>query len=749
MSRCPNLVAFLALTYLSILIAGPLLAQEESVALRRFALVAGANDGGTGRTPLLYAKTDAKAFASVLQQLGGVAKDDTLHLMEPDVDGLRGGFERIAWRIEKAKKSGQRLELIFYYSGHSDEQGLLLQGDLMTYKEIRSLLKETPADVRIAMLDSCASGALTRKKGGTWRSPFLIDRSASVKGHAFLTSSSADEAAQESDRIGGSFFTHYMVSGLRGAADMTGDGKVTLSEAYQYAFNETLARTEATRGGAQHPNYDFQLSGSGDLVLTDLRTTSAMLVLPKQLNGRVFLRDHKGRLVAEINKPAGRKVSLGLEPGKYTVNVEVDKELRGGKLTLKKGGTTGLSLAALGIVDRESTVARGGMVVLEGTRGHQVDIPFNISFVPGLSINSKRKGKVLNNVSINILLDWGAYLHGLELSGIGAFRSDGVKGLQGAGVFNGSGGYMKGLQVAGTGNFVAGNMLGVQLSGVGNMVNGKASGLMAASGANIVRGNFIGLQGVVGLNTVVERMDGMQVAGFGNYAGETRGVQGAIANVTGRAMNGLQVGLANVNLGQARGVQGGLVNYSRKIKGVSIGLVNIASEMDGAPIGLVNAIGNGMLAAGMWYEDTSVANFGVKMGSKTFYTIVGLGFEPEGKDQDRSVTVLGIGGHIDLGRFWVDVDLVSQSVNADPEIDNRVDIMPKLRVGVGFRLFQQLALVAGPTLGMMISNQREEIGYGYSLWSATNNDGVNFSLQPGFIAGLQFEPHWGRLNQRN
>jgi hypothetical protein len=36
-----------------------------------------------------------------------------------------------------------------------------------------------------------------------------------VQGYAFLTSSSETEAAQESERLGGSFFTHALVSALR------------------------------------------------------------------------------------------------------------------------------------------------------------------------------------------------------------------------------------------------------------------------------------------------------------------------------------------------------------------------------------------------------------------------------------------------------------------------------------------------------------------------------------------------------
>ena len=137
-----------------------------------------------------------------------------------------------------------------------------------------------------------------------------------MRGHAFLTSSAETEAAQESDRIGASYFTHYLVSGLRGAADMSGEGKVTLNEAYQFAFNETLGRTVDTKGGAQHPSYDINLSGTGDVVMTDLRQTSATLVLGEELDGRFFVRNAKQELVVELYKPYGRQVELGARAGR-------------------------------------------------------------------------------------------------------------------------------------------------------------------------------------------------------------------------------------------------------------------------------------------------------------------------------------------------------------------------------------------------------------------------------------------------
>ena len=40
---------------------------------------------------------------------------------------------------------------------------------------------------RITVLDSCASGAFMRAKGGTRVAPFLVDQSARVTGEAVLT----------------------------------------------------------------------------------------------------------------------------------------------------------------------------------------------------------------------------------------------------------------------------------------------------------------------------------------------------------------------------------------------------------------------------------------------------------------------------------------------------------------------------------------------------------------------------------
>jgi hypothetical protein len=293
----------------------------DSRVVRRFGVFVGANNGGSERARLQWAVSDAQRMSQVMYELGGMVPEDSLMLTDPRQSDIQQALNGMRLQVAQAQGEARRVEFIFYYSGHSDEDGLLIGNERLSYKTLRQAVTEVKADVTIAVLDSCASGAFTRTKGGVRVQPFLVDASNDMRGYAFLTSASETEAAQESDRLGASFFTHYLVSALRGAA-ANGSGRVTLNEAYRYAFNETLARTEASTSGPQHPSYDINLSGTGDLVLSDLSQPSAAIILKEDIEGRVFVRDAKGYLVMEVNKGSGKPVTLALQPGSYTLRIE-------------------------------------------------------------------------------------------------------------------------------------------------------------------------------------------------------------------------------------------------------------------------------------------------------------------------------------------------------------------------------------------------------------------------------------------
>jgi outer membrane beta-barrel protein len=327
--------------------------------LRRFAFVVGANDGGKGRSQLRFANKDAEAFIHVLNELGGVSVEDTVLVRDATRPTIAEGLTQLKKKLLDSKAQGERQEVLFYYSGHSDEDGLRLKHEVLPYLELKEMITALPVDAQLIVVDSCASGQLAMSKGGQRRAAFLMDESSKTRGHAIITSSSSDEAAQESSSIGGSIFTHYFLSGLRGAADVNDDRKVTLSEGYQYAYAETLSRTEKTLGGPQHPSYDFRLAGTGDLILTDLRESSAFLRFPSSSFGRYFVRNQTGELVAEINKPAGRFMELALESGTYEVGLDREKKYYAAEFTLAMSEAVNVENLRFTQVEGESNPTRG------------------------------------------------------------------------------------------------------------------------------------------------------------------------------------------------------------------------------------------------------------------------------------------------------------------------------------------------------------------------------------------------------
>ena len=174
----------LSLSVLGAITLAPLSAQakDDGVRTRRFALMVGFNDGGPTRTKLQYAVSDAQAMTRVLKTLGGVMPEDLLVVQDANSASLLAALDRLSRMVAGGYVAGVRREVVFYYSGHSDEQGLLIAGDRISYDDLRRRIQSIPAEVRLTILDSCASGAFTRHKGGVRRPPFLMDASANTRG---------------------------------------------------------------------------------------------------------------------------------------------------------------------------------------------------------------------------------------------------------------------------------------------------------------------------------------------------------------------------------------------------------------------------------------------------------------------------------------------------------------------------------------------------------------------------------------
>ena len=187
--------------------------------------------------------------------------------------------------------------------------------------EIADRVRAIPAALRVLVTDACRTDP-TRPKGVSAEPAFAMSQvSAPATGFVWLYASDAGEAAQESDELRGGLFTHYWVSGLRGAADANGDGRVTLAESYDFAFSQTLLRSARGSGVLQHPTATFALQEAAPIVLTHTFGPGTKVELPREADAHYLVYAVGSRsVVGEVWSNPDRPSILAVPPGEYIVH---------------------------------------------------------------------------------------------------------------------------------------------------------------------------------------------------------------------------------------------------------------------------------------------------------------------------------------------------------------------------------------------------------------------------------------------
>ncbi len=312
-SRDPRLARAFALVV-------TLLLPAVAAAQGRFALAIGENRGLVDDAELRFAPADAQRVADTLVDVGGFQRDDVAVLA-----GANAGQVRAALAALKARLGdGPHERLVLYVSSHAADGALHLSGSTLPLAELVEFVRRAPVQVGVLIIDACQSGSVTRLKGLKPSSVPLTRLEASgVEGRVLISASGADEYAQESDALQGSTFTHYLLAGLRGAADSSRDGKVTLDEVYGWAWARTIEATFSSRGGVQRPAFSVDLKGQGQLVLAEPAKSDARLTLDVRPAGRwLVVSETTGTVFADVEKAEGA-LTLAVPPGRYRLQLRV------------------------------------------------------------------------------------------------------------------------------------------------------------------------------------------------------------------------------------------------------------------------------------------------------------------------------------------------------------------------------------------------------------------------------------------
>jgi hypothetical protein len=329
----------------------------------RTALLIGNDHGLAGEAPLRHTGDDVRRLAGVLRELGQFAPQD-IHML---LDGSARAALQALRNLERP--AGPSL-LLVYYSGHANAEALHMNGTRLPLDTLLDALGPVDGGLQVLLLDACQSGAASRNKGSMPGPAFdvrLVE--ALPEGNIVITSSAADEQSYESDAHRGALFTTHWIAALRGAADSNGDGRVTVSEAYTYAYAQTLRDTLLSGGGPQHPTFRWGFSGRREPVLTYLEPDAWLTLRSDDEGAYTLFTGDEHDVVTELSLRAGQQARLALASGDYVVKKRDTAALRAVAVHLGHGDDRLLFDRQMREVPFVRLADKGGLGVWRGAAG--------------------------------------------------------------------------------------------------------------------------------------------------------------------------------------------------------------------------------------------------------------------------------------------------------------------------------------------------------------------------------------------
>jgi hypothetical protein len=328
-----------------LLLAGVARAEQP---VATFALIIGVNRSVDPELkPLQYADDDAARWQELFRTLGArtwlMARLDEntarLHpqaaaeAVEPLDAKLNPLVAEVASALEHARAKKVPTVLYVVYAGHGnvrDGQGSLALEDVrLTAADLSSrLFEKLPAARAHLIADACYSSFLAsaRGPGGARRTVEGFSSGARLAKVGLLLSTSSARESHEWEGFQAGVFSHELRSGLHGAADADGDGRVSYREiaAFVQRANAAIVNDK------YRPDVFAQPAEGGD-ELVDLREAlgGRRLEVDGAHGAHYLLEDTRGVRLADFHNASSQTVKL-LRPSAggalYLRNVNDEKE---------------------------------------------------------------------------------------------------------------------------------------------------------------------------------------------------------------------------------------------------------------------------------------------------------------------------------------------------------------------------------------------------------------------------------------
>ncbi len=218
---------------------------------------------------LRYPDNDAfLMFAFWMSQQGGGLDDEHARVIVDDAATKKMVLNNMDELFSKADADDL---VIFFFSGHglagsfltTDYDGADVQ---LRHREINTMMAKCPARHKLIIADACFAGSYVTSKGlkskpmaAEMSDRFYGELQKSETGTAYFLSCAPEEESLEVNTFHDSVFTHFILKGLKGAANTNGDKIITLQELFDYVHKNVTVYA-ASLGKSQTPimkgNYD-------------------------------------------------------------------------------------------------------------------------------------------------------------------------------------------------------------------------------------------------------------------------------------------------------------------------------------------------------------------------------------------------------------------------------------------------------------------------------------------------------------
>lgn len=197
---------------------------------------------------LRYTDDDAyQIYAFLKSPAGGALADDQIRLLIDEEATKKNIADAMNALLLRADENDV---ILFYFSGHG-LQGSFLPVDYdgynnqLSHQEIKTILEKSQAKHKLVLADACHSGSLlaARTSGTVVLTKYYEAFEKSEGGLALMMSSKEEEYSLEDRGLRSGIFSHFLVKGLKGDANVDNNDIVTIAELFNYVHQNVRMYT--------------------------------------------------------------------------------------------------------------------------------------------------------------------------------------------------------------------------------------------------------------------------------------------------------------------------------------------------------------------------------------------------------------------------------------------------------------------------------------------------------------------------